>query len=166
MPAGPCLYHSGQYVQSLNSQMLHRQALMSKMQGSAGASAQRYYLTYREIESSNQIPIQGSPQSFSLRLTDRQSLLPPDQGVLSIGLIIGAQGGTSNPQSDLHSGSELFANMAIQHQPSRCAAVLTQQLGNYLITSPRTYYKQSIRSYCHDCNSREIATFHGEANGG
>jgi hypothetical protein len=53
-------------------------------------------------------------------------------------LSIGTQGGTSNPQSDRHSGSEPFANMAVQHQPSRGATHLTQQLGNYLITSPRS----------------------------
>jgi hypothetical protein len=53
-------------------------------------------------------------------------------------LSIGAQGGTSNPQSDRHSRSEPFANMAVQHQPSRGTTHLTQQLGSYLITSPRS----------------------------
>jgi hypothetical protein len=38
-------------------------------------------------------------------------------------LSIGTQGGTSNPQSDRHSGSETFANMAVQHQPSRGATI-------------------------------------------
>ena len=133
MQGGPSLYHSRQFVQSPNSQMMHRQALMSEIQGSAGDSPQINYFTHRE--GSNQMLMQGSsPQNQSLRQTDRQSLLPSDQSMLSIG----AQGGTSNPQSDRHSGSETFANMAIQHQPSRGATHLTQQLGSYLITSPRS----------------------------
>ncbi len=109
--------------------MMHRQALMSEIQGSAGDGPQINNFTHQE--GSNPIPMQGSsPQNQSLRQTDRQSLLPSNQGMLSIG----AQGGTSNPQSDRHSESEPFANMALQHQPSRGAIHLTQQLGSYLIT--------------------------------
>jgi hypothetical protein len=103
MQGGPSLYHSRQFVQSPNSQMMHRQALMSEIQGSVGDSPQIHYFTHRE--GSNQMPMQGSsPQN----------------------------------QSDRHSGSEPFADMAVQHQPSRGATHLTQQLGSYLITSPRS----------------------------
>jgi hypothetical protein len=51
-------------------------------------------------------------------------------------LSIGAQGGTSNQQSDRYSGSDSSAaNTAIQQ--SYCgAAILTRSLGNYLVTSP------------------------------
>jgi hypothetical protein len=74
--------------------MMHRQALMSEIQGSAEDSPQINYFTHQE--GSNQMPIQGSPQNQSLGQTDRQSLLPSDHCMMSIG----AQGGTSNPQSD------------------------------------------------------------------
>ncbi len=100
MQGGPSLYHSRQFVQSPNSQMMHRQELMSEIQGSAADSPQIIYFTHQE--NSNQMLIQGSPQDQSLRQTGRQSLLPSDQGMLSIG----AQGGTSYPQSYRHSGSE------------------------------------------------------------
>ncbi len=77
---------------------MHKQALMSEIQGSAGDSPQINYFTHRE--GSNQMPMQGSSsQNQSLRQTGRQSLLPSDHGMLSIG----AQGGSSNPQSDRHS---------------------------------------------------------------
>jgi hypothetical protein len=40
VPGGPSLYHSRQFVQSPNLQMMHRQALMSEIQDSAGDSPQ------------------------------------------------------------------------------------------------------------------------------
>ncbi len=82
------------FVQSPNSQMMHRQALMWEIQDSAGDSPQMNDLIHRE--GSNQMLIKGSPQNQSLRQTDRQLLLPSDQGMLSIE----AQVDTSNPQSD------------------------------------------------------------------
>jgi hypothetical protein len=161
MHGGPSLYHSRQFVQSPNSQMMHRQALVSEVQGSAGDNPQINYFTHRE--GSNQMPIQGSsPQNQSLRERDRQSLLPSDQGMLSIG----TQGGTSNPQSDRHSGSEPFANMAIERSStstiSRCNPFDTavgKLLDHITKVCNDSHFKWSARSYCHDCNSRKFAAF-------
>jgi hypothetical protein len=80
MHGGPSLYHSIQFVQSLNSQMMHRQALMSKIQGSARDSPQINYFTHQE--GSNQMPMQGSsPQNKSLRQTDRQGSSPQNKSL-------------------------------------------------------------------------------------
>ncbi len=73
-----------------------------------------------------------APQSQIFRQVDRHVPSPSDQGMLSIG----AQGGTSNQQSDRYSGSDpSVAKTAIQ-PPSGGAAILTRSLGNYLVTSP------------------------------
>jgi hypothetical protein len=75
--------------------------------------------------------LQVAPQSQIFRQVDRQFPAPSDQGMLSIG----AQGGTSNQQSERYSGSDSsVTNTAIQ-QPSGGAAILTRSLGNYLVTS-------------------------------
>ncbi len=67
----------------------------------------------------------GSAHSQTSPQVDRQPFLPSDQSILNNG----AQGGSSYLQSDHHSGSDsALANMATQHQPSRGAAHLTQQL--------------------------------------
>ncbi len=78
----------------------------------------------------NPMVLQVAPQIQIFRQVDRQFPAPSDQGKLSIG----AQGGTSNQQSDRYSGSDsTVANTAIQ-QPS--GAISTRSLGNYLVTSP------------------------------
>jgi len=81
-------------------------------QGSIGEGPQIQYIEHRP--GPNPMVLQVAPQSQIFRQVDRQYPAPSDQGMLSIG----AQGGTSNQQSDRYSGSDSsVANMAIQ-QPS------------------------------------------------
>lgn len=79
------------------------------------------------------VVVQVAPQSQFFRQVERQLPPPSDQGRLSIG----TQGGTSIQHPDRYSGSDSSsANTAIQQQATR-GAQLTQQLGNYMITSPQ-----------------------------
>jgi hypothetical protein len=87
------------------------------------------------------VVVQVSPQSQFFRQVERQ--LPPasDQGMLSIG----TQGGTWIQHPDRYSGSDWSsAKTAIQQQPTR-GTLLTQQLGNYIITSP-----QAMTAICYE----------------
>ena len=87
---------------------------------------------------SNPMVLQVSPQSQIFRQVDtRQMQNVSEQGMMSIG----AQAGNSAQQSDRYSGSDLSsANTAVRVQQSRGAALLMQNMGNYLSPSP---YSQS-----------------------
>ena len=79
---------------------------------SVGEGPQIQYIEHRP--GTNPMVLQVAPQSQIFRQVDRQFTAPSDQGMLSIG----AQGGTSNQQSDRYSRSDSsVANTAFQ-QPS------------------------------------------------
>jgi hypothetical protein len=91
------------------------------------------------------VVVQVAPQSQFFRQVERQLPPPSDQGMLSFG----AQGGTTIQHPDRYAGSDSSSAItAIQQQPTRGALlskVLTQQLGNYMITPP-----QAMTAICYE----------------
>ena len=155
VPGGQSIYNSGQYLQSAVQQSGPRHAHLSQTmaQSNNGEGPQIRFIEPRPASGLHPVVVQVAPQSQFFRQVERQLPPPSDQGMLSIG----TQGGTSIQHPDRYSGSDSSsANTAIQQQATS-GAQLTQQLGNYMITSPQamtlSYSLRNSAALCHDSYS-------------
>jgi hypothetical protein len=123
----------GNFSQCPVQQPLPKQANMSAVQGNSGENSQIQFFNFRG--GMTPLMMQGSPQSQSVR-NDRAPPATSDQGMLPIGALGGNP--AQSTDLDINSGSMTSsANTIIWQQSFQGADLLTQSLGNYLITSPQ-----------------------------